>query len=371
MKKIITSAIRLLPTLILVAFFLIVSFPSGKLQACLICVPYPERTLADRLLENDEIIFARELQNSPFVFSQVETLRGGGTTVPIKMFCDSSTRRKLKAIPESVVVLAQKRSEDKWKLVTFADSEYQSFIRAITKNSSDWADVPGNQERVNYFAKHLSSEHPHIQEQAYLEVGRAPYGTIKSLANSISREQIYDFLGNILFIEWHSLYILFLGQSSHPEDHAYIRQQLESNARLEMTTNLSAWLTAYIETNPDTGVADIEAWYFNTPDRSKKELEEVLTSMSVLGSQSPLADLPLFALREKIVNSYGTLLKNYPEMAGWIAKDLAMWQVQAHLDRLSEIQQTNKVAEPSEVYLLNYYLSMAKNYQRTVYDGVD
>ena len=296
---------------------------------------------------------------------------GGGTTVPIKMFCDSSTRRKLKAIPESVVVLAQKRSEDKWKLVTFADSEYQSFIRTITKSSSDWADAPGNQERVNYFAQHLSSEHPHIQEQAYLEVGRAPYGTIKTLAKNIPREQIYDFLGNILFIEWHSLYILFLGQSSRPEDHAYIRQQLESNVRLKMTTNLSAWLTAYIETNPETGVADIEAWYFNIPDRSKKELEQVMTSMSVLGSQSPHGERPLFSLRKQIVNSYGTLLEQYPEMAGMVAKDLAMWQVRAHVDRLSEIQQANKVVEASEVYVLNYYLSMAKNYQRTVYDGLD
>lgn len=340
-------------------------------QACQICVPYPDSTLADRLLENSGIIFARELQNSPYMFFQVETIRGEGTTTSIKMFCDSSTRRKLKTYPESVVVLAQKNSDDKWQMVTFADSDYQSFIRTLIQSSSKWADVSGNRGRVDYFARYLTSEHPQIQEQAYLEVGRAPYGTIKALAKDIPREQIYEFLGNIRYIEWYSLYILFLGQSSHPDDHAFIRQRVESSVRLTMTTNLAAWLTAFIETNPKTGVTEIETLYFSKPGRTRDELEEVMTSLSVLGSQPPLSKLPLFLYRKKIVKSYGTLLKNYPEMASRVAKDLAMWQVKAHVERLTEIQKANTLVEPSEVYLLDYYLSMAKNYTRMVHDGLD
>ena len=371
MKKIIYPTIRRLPFLALLAYFFNIFHPVVELQACVICVPYPERTLVDRLLENEEIIFARELQNAPYVFYQIETIRGAGASNPIKMFCDSATRRKLKFIPESAVVLAKKSSEEKWQMVTFANSDYQSFIRTLVQNSNDWAESSGNQGRVNHFAKHLSSGHPQIQEQAYLEVGRAPYGMIKDIAKGIPRDQIYEFLKNFRFIEWHSLYILFLGQSSHPDDHAYIRQQVESAARHEMSSNLAAWLTAFIETNPETGVAEIETWYFSNPGRSKDELEQVMTSMSVLGSQPPIAQLPLFLFREQIVNSYGTLLKYYPEMAGAVARDLSMWQVRAHVDRLSEIQEANTLFEPSEIYLLDYYLSMARNYPRVTQDRLD
>lgn len=222
----------------------------------------------------------------------------------------------------------------------------------------------------------LTISHLAVESQACTICVPYPDSTLadRLLENSgiiLAREQIYQFLGNFRFIEWHSLYILFLGQSSHPDDHAFIRQRVESSVRLTMTTNLAAWLTAFIETNPETGVTEIETWYFSNPGRSRDELEQVMTSMSVLGSLPPLAKLPLFLFREKIVKSYGTLLKNYPEMASRVAKDLAMWQVKAHVYRLSAIQKANTLAEPSEVYLLDYYLSMAKNYPRMVHDGLD
>lgn len=340
----------------------ILQVPSA--QACTICVPYPERTLADRLLAHDEIIFAREMDNSPYVFYPVETLRGAEAHGPIKLFCDSSTRRKLLHIPDSAVVLARKSSEEEWRMITFADSSYQPFIRAIVGNASGWLDSPGNGERVRYFSGLLTSEHPQIQEQAYLEVGRAPYSMIKPLAREISREQIYKMLANFRFIEWHSLYILFLGQSNNPDDIAYIRKHIESASRLGMTTNLSAWLTAFIETHPETGLEEVKTWYFSKPGRSKDELEQVITSLSVLGSQENPEDLPFFLLRHNIVDSYALLLDNYPEMAGRVARDLAMWQVRAHVERLTEIRERMPQAEPSEIYQLDHYLSMAPSYSK-------
>ena len=371
MKTSVTQVKRKLFISTLFAFCLTLFNSADKLQACMICIPYPETTLADRLLEYDEIIFAREQENVSYQFYQLEILRGSGTTSLIKLFCDSATRRKLKTIPQSAVVLARSSADDEWKMITFANSDYQSFIRTMIQQSSNWYDYLGDKKRVNYFSQHLTNDHPQIQEQAYLEVGRAPYGTLKALAKNIPRKQVYEFINNLRFLEWHSLYILFLGQSNRPEDHSYIRQQVESLVRLKMTTNLSAWLTAFIETNPETGVSEIETWYFSNPDRSTDELDEVITSLSVLGSQRSVSQQHLFSLRNKIVNSYGTLLDQYPEMAGRVAKDLAMWQVNAHVADLSEIQKANRVTEPAERYLLDYYLSMAVHYQRIAYEWLD
>lgn len=331
-------------------------------RACAICVPYPERTLADRLLENDEILFAREVEDSPYIFSPIETLRGAEASTPIKLFCDSATRRKLQYIPDSAVVLARKSSADEWRMITFVDSVQQPFIRALVEHGGAWGDTPDYGERVHYFSTLLTSEHPQIREQAYLEVGRAPYSMIKPLAREVSRKQIYELLANFRFIEWHSLYILFLGQSDHPNDRAYLRKQAESSARLGLTTNLAAWLTAFIEAHPETGLEEVVQWYFSNSDRSKAELEQVMTSLSVLGSQKTSADLPFFLLRDKIIRSYATLLDNYPEMAGRVARDLAMWQVRAHIERLTEISKQMTPADPSAVHQLDYYLSMAHRY---------
>ena len=338
----------------------LVSFSAA--HACVICIPYPEITLADRLLENEEIIFVREVPESPYLFSPVEVLKGPPVSQPIKTFCDSSTRRKLLVIPDSVLVLARAGADDSWKRITFADSAYQSIIRAIVVNSKDWSGGLNNQNRVHYFSKLLTSEHPHIQEQAYLEVGRAPYQMIKEVAAGIPKEQVYEFLSNLRFVEWHNLYILFLGQSSNQKDHAYIRNQVESAARFGTTTNLSAWVTAFIETHPHSGIEEIESWYFDNGNRTKGELEQVMASMSVLGAQQSSDAIFVTPLREKIVRSYATLLKNYPALAGPVARDLSMWQIKAHIEQLSAIKTDKLLLDPSSVHLVDYYLSMANNY---------
>lgn len=341
----------------------ILEFLSGSnLEACVICIPYPETTLADRLLESEEIVFVREVPDSPYLFSPVEVLKGPPVSEPIKTFCDSSTRRKLLVIPDSVLVLTRAGTDDSWKRITFADSAYQSFIRAIVANSKDWAGGLNNQNRVHYFSKLLTSEHPYIQEQAYLEVGRAPYRMIKEVAAEIPKQQIYAFLKNLRFVEWHNLYILFLGQSSNQKDHAYIRNQVESAARFGTTTNLSAWVTAFIETHPHSGIEEIESWYFDNGNRTKGELEQVMASMSVLGSQQSSDALWASPLREKIVKSYATLLTNYPAQAGQVARDLSMWKIKAHIEQLSAIQKDKTLLDPSSVHLVDYYLSMASNY---------
>jgi hypothetical protein len=277
----------------------------------------------------------------------------------------------LQFIPDSAVVLARKSSADEWRMITFADSVYQPFIRALVEYGKAWGDAADNVERLRYFSALLTSEHPQIREQAYLEIGRAPYAMIKPLAGEVSREQIYELLANFRFIEWHSLYILFLGQSDHPDDRAYLRKQAESSARLGITTNLAAWLTAFIEAHPETGLEEVARWYFSNSDHSEDELEQVMTSLSVLGSQEPSDDLPFFLLRDKIIRSYAMLLDNYPEMAGRVARDLAMWQVRAHIERLTEISKKMILTDPSELYQLDHYLSMAPSYSQMSSLGLD
>lgn len=337
---------------------------SPDAHACQICVPYPEKTLADKLLEHDEIIFAREVPDTPYVFYQIEVIKGSGVTDPFKMFCDSTTRRKLRTIPDSAVVLVRKKN-DSWDLIAFADANFLSFIRTLVSSSAYWPSHPNNQERLRFFSKLLNRQTPKIHEQAYLEVGRAPYSMIKELAEEVSRTQIYNLLRNYRLVEWHNLYILMLGQSLEAKDLEYIRDKVQSAARFGSTLNLAAWITAFIESHPDSGINEIERMYFMSGNRTNEEIEQVMASMSLLGSQTATSDLQNFKLRSRIIRGYAELLENYPQMVAYVSKDLAAWRVQAYVEQISEIRENLESLDASSLYLVDYYLSVAPGFRRT------
>ena len=157
-----------------------------------------------------------------------------------------------------------------------------------------------------------------------------------------------------------------LGQSELPSDRDLIRSQFESKARYGITMNLSAWTTAYIEVNPETGIEDVEELYLAMDRRTPDELEEVHRSLSVLGSEGGAVAEPRIAQRRRrIVESYGILLEHHPTMAGLVAKDLTNWQTQALVEELSSIVESETELDPGSKMAVRYYLSMAPRFRST------
>jgi hypothetical protein len=331
--------------------------------ACVICVPYPKTTLADRLMKTESVVLAREKIGHPYTFTPVEILKGSGVKKDIEAFVDSASRRKLNLVPEDAVVLGRETPDADWLLVAYADVEVQKFIRAMLTRSASWSGPEGGKKRITFFADYLTSDNPLIYQQAYLEVGRAPYSSIKSLAGAVPRDRIRAFLDDWRLMEWHSLYILMLGQSRHPDDLDYIRTKFEAIAKHGLKLNLSAWATAFIEAYPDTALDEIERLYFENESRTREELEEVGMGLSVLGSEDIVLGGPgVAARRRRIVRSYAVLLENHPVMAGRVAKDLAAWKIRALVDRLSGIVKAESGLDPDSTFAVNYYLSMAPRY---------
>ena len=345
--------------------FLLWLFFASSAGACMICFPYPKTTLADKLLQSKTVIMARERTDKPYSFYTVAVLKGAIDKSDINAFIDSTARRMLKQHTDDVVVFRQQYLAPGWLYTAYADSEYQEFIRAIIEQSSSWQKFIGDKNRIDFFAERLNHSNQLISEQAYLEVGRAPYASIKSIAGTIPRQQIRDFLDKWRLVEWHSLYILMLGQSRHPDDIAYIRNKIETAATYGFKTNLSAWVTAFIETNPENGVEEIENLYFSNKNRTTDELKEVCIGLSVLGSEVDFRNAPkLVDRRNRIVNSYGTLLENHPLMAGPVAKDLTIWQIRALVERLTQIKENESALDPDTKMAVTHYLSISKRFPR-------
>ena len=336
----------------------------AEAAACPICVAYPKTTLADVLIESESIVMVREADERPYVFSPVEVLKGTVDDHDIDAFLDSTSRRRLKQNPNDVAVLVRSAPEGAWSYRTYASTDSQGFLRAIIEQSTHWNGAKGSDRRISFFTEYLTDPNPLIRNQAYLEVGRAPYSVIKTIAAAVPRDQILEFLANWRLVEWHSLFILMLGQSQLPSDHARIRSQVERRARFGITTNLSAWTTAYIEITPETGIEDIVALYFSERSRTPDELEEVHRSLSVMGSEGGAVAEPRVAKRRRrIVKSYATLLEHHPTMAGRVASDLTNWKTRALVDRLSSIIESETVLDPGSEMAVSYYLSMAPRFR--------
>ena len=331
-------------------------------EACVICVPYPETTHADYFIDSEVVVAARENPDKPFSYRVVDVLKGESDKTDIDLFLNTSARRKLALNSKHVVILVRANSNAEWRQVSYATAEYQAYLRKILIYAAEWREPGGNEKRAAFFAKHLLDADRSIREQAYLEVGRASYAQIKAASGIVPREQIRLFLADVRLVEWHSLYILMLGQSRYLDDREYIKNHLHSAAKYHSETNLSAWVTAYVESNPDTAIDFIESTYFRDPDRTVAELTGVLEAMFVLASVGGGVQSQPAGFRYRLIESYAVLLDFHPDMAGWVAKNLTTWQRSALVDRLTEILDQKLISDPASEFSTKYYLSQADRF---------
>ena len=323
----------------------------SEAQACVICVPYPTVTHADVLLNSEIVVMARENPDKPFSFIVTEILKGEVDRQPSELLLDSQTRRRLNLNPSDRVILYRNGADAKWARLTYADVAYQEIISEVLERTDIWPSHGNSSERVAYFSQLLNRSHRTIRSQAYLEVGRAPYSRIREVAQLVPREEMRQFLSDWRLIEWHRLYILMLGNSGHPDDRAYIRDRFESAAKSGISRNLSAWTVAFIETNPDSALGEIEELFFRGKGRSFEELEAVLQGISVAAESNGGLALPhIAALRRQATLSFEALLDSYPHMAGYVARDLTIWKHRALVDRLTRISESKVLSDPGSAY---------------------
>jgi len=333
--------------------------------ACVVCIPYPKSTLADKLVAGHVIALAREDPDKPFSLAILKILRGTTDNLSASVFLPTTPRRKLKQNPEDRIVLIKHQASSKWQWLRYVTPVQLNFFREILAREENWRGNRGKAMRFRYFTKHLNDSDRLIREQAFLEVGRAPYSWIKTAARRVPIEMVRNTLANWKLIEFHSLYILMLAQSNDSNDKAYIRRNFERAARFATVRNLSAWTTAFVETHPVESAEMIDELYFQNRNRSLKELEEVLKAISIVTTvEHPLLVRRKAKLRRSMVKAYASLLDNYPSLAGWVARDLTHWRKKAFVARFREIRSNDKLLDPASVFAVDLYLRQLSDYAK-------
>ena len=325
---------------------------AGAAGACQICIPLPERTLADRLLDSDAVVLAREDASRPFQYQAVETLFGEPGDAPVDLFLHSEARRMLAADPQRAMVLTHSARDGSWSTLGFTTPELERVLRAVLAQVGRWRPrETDNRERLDWFAPLLGHPDKRLHELAYLEIGRAPYAEIRRLAPRIAPETLDEMLDSPKYFEWQSLAILMLGESDQEHDQVRVRKTIADKARLRSTTNLSAWATALVALDGAAGIDQLARLYASDPGRSREELDAVLQALSVHANARP-------ELRGPVAAVYRLMLEQQPAMAPAMVHDLIAWRRWDFAERIRAIRQA-RASDPLAAYALGLYLRLA------------
>jgi hypothetical protein len=322
-------------------------------NACQVCIPFPTKTLADRLLEADALVMAREDPERPFHYVSVETLKGDPGDEPIDAFLPSKNRRVLARHPERRMLLARAKPGGGWAALGIADADYERVVRRIVRHAGAWRPMEtDNRQRLAEFAPLLGHADSRLHETAYLEIARAPYAEIRRIATEVPIDKVRVMLDEPRYLEWRSLAILMLAQSERPADRQRIRTNFAGKQRLGSTLNLAAWATAYLAIEGTGGVEQIQRWYLARPDRSREELREIVKALSVVAG----ADA---ALREPVIAGYRALLETHPAMAPDVSRVLIAWHRWDFVEQIQSIREGMAGQDPLAAYALDLYLRLA------------
>jgi hypothetical protein len=321
---------------------------SRPAEACVLCLPYPQKTSVDYILDSDTIVFAREDSSRHLAYAPVETLKGSAEGVVIPLLIDARTERRLQRDAGLRAVLAEDRRGGTWTFLGLAGAEYQ----AILREAVGW-DAQSPTERAKFFAPYLRSDDRALADLAFLEVARAPYGVIRDLKTDVTRDDLYRVINDWFRIDWHNLYILMLGMSDREDDIGFVRAKLFATARFEQTVNLAAYATAYIEMRGVDAVNWLAGEYLSGLPHSDAELIEVLKALSTQGN-SGRDDL-----RPAILDAYDRLLTHRPALAGYVANDLSGWRIARFVPQMNEILKAETGLDEASRLAVAAYLAVA------------
>ncbi len=316
-----------------VAVVLVLIPPVPPARACLICLPVPTTSPVDYLLEADLIVVAREDPGAPYWLTPTEILRGDATGIGRSFFLEAPLRPGPSLDRNREVICAYGShlgdSQPEWVRVGDSGADFNLLVAEILQSREQWQLHPG--KRATYFSRYLDHQNQQIRMLAHLEVARAPYDQIREFKGILTFPELRSSLQNFRLTDWHPLYILLLAQSEEAEDLMLISGKVRSAAETGLSLHLAAWVTGWLEIEPESALQFLEREYLSGNPRDTAEIRAIFRALSVHGNRGHQY------LRERIAKAYRAILHQQPQIAPGVVNDLMNWQQWGLADSLRPI----------------------------------
>ncbi len=314
-----------------VLFLGVVMFPLSAL-ACTVCVDLPERTLADRLLEDRIVVLARPAADNPFRFEVIETIAGDAGNLEelpeIPFLVDAATRRKFTIDDKLTVAMSYGTADDgllgargtgAWHRLMTLTPERRQFVDDVLARAEEWSgNGRPNPDRFAFFARHHTHPDRPIQVAALAEIERAPYAFLRSLEETLPPGELRRRLRDINEIPFESLYVLLLGLSDRPEADAYVNDRFDQAMRGGRIRSAD-WIVAGIEVGGQDALMRVAQRLLEKGALGETDRRELVTALSVTGTARP-------ELRGILLPVFHEAARRHPERLADIAYTLYRWK---------------------------------------------
>ncbi|MFD0981538.1 hypothetical protein [Tropicimonas aquimaris] len=334
-----------------------ISLPGGQAPACAFHTYLPERTVVDMLLETENVILARPDPENPFRFTAVAALEGTLEQAALPTLVDSTTRRKMSANPDDVVLFARDGGGyGPFVRLAYLDGPYREIVETIMERKEDWV-MGDDLGRYQFFADLLSHSDPTIRALALRELDTAPYDLLRAVDLSVDAGAILRDLWQIYEAPYVPIRLLLLGLSDSDAARAEIRRGLETERLRPTGFRLGPLATALVELDGAEGIAELETLFLSEPDASAEAQELVVEALAIHAvSSTP-------EMRERIISALADFATLRPDRADAVARQFQIRYDFGMADALAELLESGTIRSAKVLIPVSTYVMMARQDQ--------
>lgn len=322
---------------------------SAAAVACPLCLGAGQPTKAQQLAGAPQAVLAVPIAAANR-FRVVEVIKGdrpsGGTIEGGHPRFGSAATPK----PGTPLLLVREDPFPTWIILGAVGADHSALLRklaagkpAAAMSAEDW------HARVALVVPFLEHREPLVAEIAYGELAAAPYAAMRAAKPRLDAAAVRRWVADPALAARLPLYLLLLGLAGNAQDAAALEQRLELAWRSGDATNLGSMLAANLELRGAVRMAWVEERYLLDRARSAAEINAALLALSVHGYAGGAVP------RERVIQSYRGFMKAHPEIAGYVAQDLAAWRYWDAVPEYVALMKSDvRQQYPSRVAILAY-----------------
>jgi hypothetical protein len=322
---------------------------SATASACPLCLGAGQPTAGQQLVTAPQAVLAVPTADAGR-FRVVDVVKGGppsGGTIE-----GGYPRFGPATVPKrgEPLLLVREEPFPTWVILGAVGADHSGWLRKLA------AGRPGAEAiaeawraRVALVVPYLEHREPLLAGLAYGELAAAPYAAMRTAKPGFDAPAVRRWLANPERAARQPLYLLLLGFAGNVQDADALEQRLEAAWKSGDPTNLGSMLAADLELRGAARMAWVEERYLRDRARSAPEIKAALLALSVHGNADGV--IP----RERVIQSYRAFMKAHPEIAGYVAQDLAAWHYWDAVPEYVALMKSDvRQQYPSRVAILAY-----------------
>jgi hypothetical protein len=287
---------------------------SAGVSACPLCIGTAARSSSQDL---DELARAVLAVPQGTRYRVIDVIKGAA---PDALLDDVVVRDAAPA--GKALLLARDEKWPMWVSLGPISARHAATLRALAAEHPPESDAAAWRRRLDLAIPHLESREALLAEIAYAACASAPYAAMRAAKPRLDASALRGFVNDPALASRQSLYVLLLGIAGNANDAAAIEARLAAASAARDATNLSSLIAADLELRGASRVAWVESRYLRRDAlRGTAEIQAALLALSVQAhSRGPIA-------RERVIEAYRLFVREHKDMAGFVAQDLAAWEV--------------------------------------------